>query len=253
MQHFLPLHGATSSGAPVSMVRGKWGPHQDSAGLALGKRRSGEGGLCLKRDPLTRRSGLRQWDPRRSLGGCAVPALRPHPLAGPHLILEPGKPGRQPDFCCSAALPLGPHPHQQDFLPCYNLSPDCGRPGSSGKEPDNPPPPGSLGLGLQGPLGRHVSFISSKLSLRAGAAVPNIKLSQLRPEDWGPAKRGSGALGRGGGKRRGGWGGGGSSDPNSDKHSLPVLLVLMVQSHPRSPRRAPDSSLCPPNHLLPPL
>lgn len=188
MQRFLPPHGATSSGAPVSMVGGKWSPHQNSAGLALGKRRSGEGGLCLKRDPLTRRSGLRQWDPRRSLGGCAFPVLRPHPLAGPHLLLEP-------DFCGSAALPLRPHPHHQDFLPCYNLSPDCGRAGSSRKEPDNTSP-GGLGLGLQGSLGRQVSLISSKLSLQDS-------LSQLRPRDWGPATRGAGALGR----ERGGGGG----------------------------------------------
>ena len=218
------------------MVGGKWSPHQNSAGLALGKRRSGEGGLCLKRDPLTQRSGLRQWDPRRSLGGCAVAVLRPHPLAGPHLLLELGKPGRQPDFYGSAALPLRPHPHHQDFLPCYNLSPDCGRAGSSGKEPDNTSP-GGLGLGLQGSLGRHVSLISSKLSLQDS-------LSQLRPRDWGPATRGAGALGRG-------VGGEGSSDPNSDTHSFPVLLGRIFLFSWPSPIHAPlGGPPTPPSALL---
>lgn len=144
------------------------GPCQNSAGLALGKRRSGESGLCLKRDQLTRRPGLRQWDPQRSLGGCAIPALSPTLWVVPTSLLEPGKPGRQPDFCCLAALPPGPHPHGQHFLPCYIPSPDCG---SSGKEPDTAPPQG-LGLGLQGPLGRHVSLISSKLSLQLGLLCP---------------------------------------------------------------------------------
>ena len=133
--------------APCPWSGASGGPCQNSAGLALGKRRNGEGGLCLKRDQLAWRPGLRQWDPQRSLGGCAIPALRTPPLAGPHLLLEPGKPGRQPNFCCLAALPLEPHPHGQHLLPCYIQSPDCG---SSGKEPDTAPPR-ALDLGCRVP------------------------------------------------------------------------------------------------------
>ena len=132
--------------APCPWSGASGGPCQNSAGLALGKRRNGEGGLSEKRS-----TGLEAWaqaeGPPTVPGRVCHPCSQAPPLAGPHLLLEPGKPGRQPHFCCLAALPLGPHPHGQHLLPCYIRSPDCG---SSGKEPDTAPPR-ALDLGCRVP------------------------------------------------------------------------------------------------------
>lgn len=111
--------GAASSGFHVSLVRGKCGSASE---LCRSCSEPGWewGGWSVpgKRPP----PDLEIWD--QALGPPTVPGrvFRPLQLSGPCTWAGPccasreGKPGGQPHFCCAAALPLGPHPHGQDFL-----------------------------------------------------------------------------------------------------------------------------------------